>query len=82
MRNYSTTVKEITSLVNGTDIYQRVHNITKSGHYNSSTLYQAIADAINSNYLSRLESHSLAGRRTEYLLERIEGELSYYEHQK
>ena len=79
MHKYSATVKEITALINGTDLSRRVHEITKAGHYNSSTLYQSIVDGINSHYLSQLESHSLAGKRDQYLMTTIDGELDYYE---
>ena len=76
---YETTLEEVTQLVFDTDVYERVKKICASQNYEINHVFFEVVHAINIHYLPFLKQYSMEGNRREYLIERIDRELSYYE---
>lgn len=76
---YHTNINEVTQLVYDTDIYEKVKRISESKNYNVSQVFSEVVYAINIHYLFHLKEYTLAGKRNEYLIDRIAMELRYYD---
>lgn len=82
MEEYYTTEEEIAGIIYDTDIYEKIRSIVQVGTHDTNYLVSVITNNINVHYSYHLKNfENPSPKRKAYLIDHIEGELSWYLHE-